>query len=192
NKNNTTREIFEGRVNARGIAEVRIPLSSNPALLQRIANRFLMRGDQDEGTHHEYYVTASSAGRILGSSQTNVNVTNPGYKPKPREDSPKFPATSTSTALEKPDSESKILDAYFVNGKNQKLTKAAVGNHVQVQIITRNMLGKHVQYKVWEYDAGKNDLVYESGRIEVKGDIINTSGFTLTQAIFDKGIDFGR
>ena len=192
NKNNTTRDIFEGRVNARGIAEVRIPLSSNPALLQRIANRYLMRGDQDEGAHHEYYVTASSAGKIGGSSQTNVNVTNPGYKPKPREDSPKFPATSTSTAPEKPDSESKILDAYFVNGKNQKLTKAAVGNHVQVQIITRNMLGKHVQYKVWEYDAGKNDLVYESGRIEVKGDIINTSGFTLSKEIFDKGIDFGR
>ncbi|MCC2589775.1 peptidoglycan DD-metalloendopeptidase family protein, partial [Chryseobacterium sp. MFBS3-17] len=146
----------------------------------------------DEGAHHEYYVTASSAGKIGGSSQTNVNVTNPGYKPKPREDSPKFPATSTSTVPEKPDSESKILDAYFVNGKNQKLTKAAVGNHVQVQIITRNMLGKHVQYKVWEYDTAKNDLVYESGRIEVKGDIINTSGFTLTQAIFDKGIDFGR
>ena len=72
------------------------------------------------------------------------------------------------------------------------MTKAAVGNHVQVQIITRNMLGKHVQYKVWEYDAGKNDLVYESGRIEVKGDIINTSGFTLSKEIFDKGIDFGR
>ena len=53
------------------------------------------------------------------------------------------------------------------------------------------MIGKHVQYVVWEYDRISNDEISRSGRLEVKGDIITTGGFTITEKMFEKGADIG-
>ncbi|MCU7618777.1 hypothetical protein NZ698_16400 [Chryseobacterium sp. PBS4-4] len=67
-----------------------------------------------------------------------------------------------------------ITDAYFVNNNGQRLAKAVVGDWVRVCIHTSNMIGKHVQFVVWEYDTVKNDEIFRSGRLEVKGDMITT------------------
>ncbi|GAA5084088.1 hypothetical protein GCM10023210_03480 [Chryseobacterium ginsengisoli] len=53
------------------------------------------------------------------------------------------------------------------------------------------MIGKHVQYVVWEYDRISNDEISRSGRLEVKGDVITTGGFTITEKMFEKGADVG-
>jgi hypothetical protein len=217
NKNNKTPRIYKARVNEKGIAEVKIPLSSDERIMRQIANKFLMKGNKDEGKNHEYYVTASYHGKIQKASQKNVDVENPDHKkdlpksqpqvptkkpePKkpisqpqkaqPKQNTPKFPATKTSTAPKQADEKARITDAYFVNSQNQKLSAVPIGYHVQVQILSKGMIGKHIQYVVWEYDPLNNDEVYRSGRIEVKGDIITTGGFKITEEIFKKGADWG-
>lgn len=188
NKNNTTGQKFLARVNKNGIAEAEIPLSSNSKILRDIANRYLMKGDSSEGANHEYYVTAHYQGKIKGESKVNVNVTNPDYKPKPKEDTPKFPATPSSRTTRQTDSAGKINNAFFVNNKNQILQKVSVGDHVKVQIQSSGMIGKHIQYVVWEYDTiSTHDEVYRSEKIKIEGNIVNTNGFTISQKTFDKG-----
>lgn len=191
NKNNKIPHTFKATVNEKGIAEVKIPLSADEKIMRQIANKFLMRGDKDEGANHEYYVTATYLGKGEKASQVNVLVANPDYKPRPKTDSPKFPATSTDQAPKQPDAKGKILDAYFADASGSKLTNVQVGKKVQVKIKTSGMVGKHIQYKVWEYDLGSNDLIYESGKIKVVNDLILTGGFTINPATFGKGIDFG-
>jgi hypothetical protein len=189
NKNNQIPGNFKATVNHHGIAEAKIPLSSNPKVLQNIANKFLMKGDKSEGANHEYYVTATFAGKIHGASKVNVNVKNPDDKPKPKDDS--FIGSGTSNRPPRKDAKGKILDAYFVNSKNQRLSKVSIGDHVQIQISTQNMVKKFVQYVIWEQDNGKNDKIYTSGNIQIPGNICNTNGFTITKQTFEKGIDFG-
>ncbi|WP_228372301.1 hypothetical protein [Chryseobacterium gregarium] len=191
NKNNKIPHTFKATVNERGIAEAKILLSADEKIMRQVANKFLMKGDSDEGANHEYYVTATYLGKGEKASQINVLVANPDYQPKPKTDSPKFPATSTGKTPKQPDAKGKILDAYFADAGGGKLTKVQVGKKVQVKIKTSGMVGKHVQYKIWEYDLGSNDLVYESGKIKVVNDLILTGGFTISQGTFGKGIDFG-
>ncbi|WP_294288467.1 hypothetical protein [uncultured Chryseobacterium sp.] len=191
NKNNKIPHTFKATVNEKGIAEVKIPLSADEKIMRQIADKFLMRGDRDEGANHEYYVTATYLGKGEKASQVNVLVANPDDKPRPKKDSPKFPATSTDQAPKQHDAKGKILDAYFTDAGGSKLTNVQVGKKVQVIIKTSGMVGKHIQYKVWEYDLGSNDLIYESGKIKVVNNLIFTDGFTISQATFGKGIDFG-
>ncbi|MDR3025161.1 hypothetical protein [Chryseobacterium sp.] len=224
NKNNKHSVPFTAKVNEKGIAEASIKLLKHEKILKSIANKYLMKGDKDEGKNHEYYVTASYYGKIQGANQVNVNVANPDYKkeqpkqqtssthqspstPKPQEpkkpvsqpqkaqpkqNTPKFPATKISSAPRQADVQARITDAYFVNNNGQKLSKAVVGDWVRVCIHTSNMIGKHVQYVVWEYDAlGFNDEISRSGRLEVKGNVITTGGFTITEKMFEKGADIG-
>ncbi|MBF8458401.1 glycoside hydrolase family 104 protein [Kaistella sp. G5-32] len=189
NKNNQLPQTFKGRVNENGTAEVKISLLSNASILKAIANKYMMSGDKDEGANHEYYVTASYAGKIQKASQVNVDVANPDYKTKPKEDSPKFPSTTASKTKKQPDAKGNITDAYFVNDKNQKLASVLVGSPVKVQILSNNMVGKYIQYVVWEKDFGFHDEIYRSGRIKIPGDIATTGGFTITDTLFKKGID---
>jgi len=191
NKNNKIPHPFKATVNEKGIAEVKIPLSADEKIMRQIADKFLMRGDSGEGANHEYYVTATYFGKGKKASQVNVLVANPDYQPKPKTDSPKFQATFTGKTPKQPDAKGKILDAYFADAGGGKLTTVQVGKKVQVIIKTSGMVGKHIQYKVWEYDLGNNDLVYESGKIKVVSDLILTGGFTINQGTFGKGIDFG-
>ena len=191
NKNNRIPRVYKATVNERGIAEARISLIADEKVMRQIANKFVMKGDTDEGANHEYYVTATYLGKGEKASQVNVNVTNPDYQPKPKADSPKYPATPSSAAPAKPDEKGKVLDAYFSKSDGSKLTKVKVGEHVHVRIKTSGMVGKNLEYKVWEYDIGSNDLVSKSGKIKVVSDDIITGGFTITEKIFDKGIDLG-
>uniref|UniRef100_A0AAU6WUE6 Uncharacterized protein n=1 Tax=Chryseobacterium endophyticum TaxID=1854762 RepID=A0AAU6WUE6_9FLAO len=191
NKNNKIPHTFKATVNEKGIAEVKISLSADEKIMRQIADKFLMRGDKDEGANHEYYVTATYLGKGEKASHVNVLVANPDYKPRPKTDSPKFPATPIDQAPKQPDAKGKILDAYFADASGGKLARVQVGKKVQVKIKTSGMVGKHIQYKVWEYDLGSNDLIYESGKIKVVSDLILTGGFTISQRIFSKGIDFG-
>ena len=187
NKNNTTNLKFNARVNENGIAEVRIPLSSNQNVLKAIANRYLMQGDQNEGTNHEYYVTASYAGQIK-ANQVNVNVANPDHGQKPKNDS--FIGSGTSSRPPRHDGIGKIKDAYFVNSKNQKLSKAGIGNFVIVKILTENMKGKVVTLKIWEEDNGFDDLVFEKNiRLNEAESYYRVD---ITKSVFDKGYGTDR
>ena len=51
------------------------------------------------------------------------------------------------------------------------------------------MVGKYIQYVIWEYDAGSNDEIYRSGRIKLSSDLVDTPAITITQTMFKKGID---
>ena len=192
NKNNKAPKIYKARVNEKGIAEAKISLLSDANVLKQIANRYMMRGDHNEGANHEFYVTASYSGKIKGDSKVNVSVANPDHRPKtkPKDDRPKFPV-GTSGTIRQPDPEGNIHDAYFINDKGQQLSKVSVGEHVKIRILSKNMIGKRIQYVVWEYDATSNDAVYRSGVIKIIADACDTGGFTISPNIFDRGIDFG-
>lgn len=70
------------------------------------------------------------------------------------------------------------------------MVKTTVGEEVKVQIITQGMVGKHLQYRVWEYDAGNHDEIYSSPRLKVVGNIMtHVSGFKITKELFQKGVD---
>ena len=194
NKNNQLPQVFKANVDQKGIAEVKISLSSNEKVLKAIANKYLMSGDKNEGANHEFYVTASYNGKIQKASQVNVDVANPDYKAKPKQNSPKFPATTNSKSKKQPDSKGKITDAYFVNDKNQKLSRVPIDYHVKVQILSTGMKDRFIQYVVWEEDlnffeiADSHDEIYRSGRIKIGGDVITTDGFKITEPLFKKGI----
>ncbi|SFC41756.1 glycoside hydrolase family protein [Kaistella jeonii] len=189
NKNNQVPIILKARVNKNGIAEKKISLSSNEKILRAIANKYMMKDDQTEGANHEFYVTASYAGKIKKASQFNVDVANPDHQGKPKDDTAKFPATNDSKTKSQPDPKGNIKDAYFVNDKNQKLTSVLVDTHVKVQILSSNLIGKYIQYVVWEKDFGIHDEIFRSGKIKVPSDICTTGGFKITEIHFQKGID---
>ncbi|HCM36174.1 hypothetical protein [Chryseobacterium sp.] len=197
NKNNRHTRTYTARVNEKGIAEVGIPLMSDEKILRQMANKFLMKGDQNEGANHEYYVTASYSGKIMGASQTNVDVANPDHKtgqqptqPKsqPQTNTPKFP-TGQGGGPRQPDPKGNIIEAVFVDSSGKELSKVAVGNKVHVRIHSKNMVGKYIQYVIWEYDMGANDEVYRSGNIKIPADLCDTTGFVITKDIFKKGVD---
>ncbi|WP_343642262.1 hypothetical protein [Chryseobacterium sp.] len=198
NKNNRHTRSYKARVNEKGIAEVSIPLMSDEKILRQMANQFLMKGDRNEGANHEYYVTATYSGKIQGASQVNVDVANPDYKgqpqnqpkpkPQPEKHTPKFPA-GQGGGPKQPDPKGNIIEAVFIDDKGNELSKVAVGDKVRVRIHSKNMVGKHIQYVVWEYDTTSNDEVYRSGNIKIPADVCDTSGFVITKDIFGKGID---
>ncbi|WP_395972846.1 M23 family metallopeptidase [Chryseobacterium cucumeris] len=198
NKNNRHTRSYRARVNEKGIAEVSIPLMSDEKILRQMANQFLMKGDRNEGANHEYYVTATYSGQIQGASQVNVAVANPDYKgqpqnqpkpkPQPEKHTPKFPA-GQGGGPKQPDPKGNIIEAVFIDDKGNELSKVAVGDKVRVRIHSKNMVGKHIQYVVWEYDTTSNDEVYRSGNIKIPADVCDTSGFVITKDIFGKGID---
>jgi hypothetical protein len=192
NKNNRHTRVYKAVVNEKGIAEVKIPLSTDERILRQMANQYLMRGDKNEGANHEYYVTASYAGKIQGASQVNVSVANPDYKSSPpastpKKDSPKFP--TGQGGKKQPDPKGNIVDAVFIDDQGKELSKVTVGNRVRVRIHSKNLVGKHIQYVVWEYDAGSNDEIYRSESIKITADLYDSSGFIITKGIFDKGTD---
>lgn len=197
NKNNRHTRTYTARVNEKGLAEIGIPLMSDERVLRQMANKFLMKGDQNEGANHEYYVTASYSGKIMGASQTNVDVANPDHKtgqqptqPKsqPQQNTPKFP-TGQGGGPRQPDPKGNIIEAVFVDSSGKELSKVAVGNKVHVRIHSKNMVGKYIQYVIWEYDMGANDEVYRSGNIKIPADLCDTMGFVITKDIFKKGAD---
>lgn len=198
NKNNRHTRSYKARVNEKGIAEVPIPLMSDEKILRQMANQFMMAGDRNEGANHEYYVTATYSGKIQGASQVNVDVANPDYKgqpqnqPKPKSQpdkhTPKFPA-GQGGGPKQPDPKGNIIEAVFIDDKGNELSKVAVGDKVRVRIHSKNMVGKHIQYVIWEYDTTSNDEVYRSGNIKIPADVCDTSGFVITKDIFGKGID---
>lgn len=188
NKNNKIPRVYKAIVNEKGIAEAKISLSADEKIMRQIANQYLMKGDKNEGAKHEYYITATHQGKGVKASQVNVDVDNPDYKPKPKNHSPKFPATPSSNSPKQPDTKGKITDAYFVDANEKKLRRVKVGDKIRVRIDSQNLRGKSIQYVVWEYDQlSSHDEVYRSGKIRVDHDAIVTSGFTLTDAIFSKG-----
>jgi murein DD-endopeptidase MepM/ murein hydrolase activator NlpD len=198
NKNNRHTRSYKARVNEKGIAEVPIPLMSDEKILRQMANQFLMKGDRNEGANHEYYVTATYSGKIQGASQVNVDVVNPDYKgqpqnqpqpkPKPGTQTPKF-SPKQGGGPNQPDPKGNIIEALFIDNTGNELSKVAVGDKVRVRIHSKNMVGKHIQYVVWEYDSTSNDEVYRSGNIKIPADVCDTSGFIITKAIFEKGVD---
>ncbi|ROH95251.1 hypothetical protein EGI15_05160 [Chryseobacterium cucumeris] len=198
NKNNRHTRSYKARVNEKGIAEVSIPLMSDEKILRQMANQFLMKGDRNEGANHEYYVTATYSGQIQGASQVNVAVANPDYKgqpqnqpkpkPQPEKHTPKFPA-GQGGGPKQPDPKGNIIEAVFIDDTGKELSKVAVGDKVRVRIHSKNMVEKHIQYVIWEYDTASNDEVFRSGNIKISADIHETSGFVITKDIFGKGID---
>ncbi|RZJ51840.1 MAG: hypothetical protein EOO44_13680, partial [Flavobacterium sp.] len=192
NKNNHHTRTYKARVNEKGIAEVKIPLSGDERILRQIANKYLMKGDKSEGKNHEFYITASYHGKIQKASQVNVDVANPDYKkdsqksqpkvsarkpeqkkktpqpqkPQPRQDTYKkpLPNNKPSTGKNKQsDKDGRIIDVSFKNraGKNFTTTPK-FGETIIVEILTKNVIGKHYNLRVWEDDTiGEHDLLYE-------------------------------
>ncbi|WP_282631060.1 hypothetical protein [Empedobacter sedimenti] len=168
NKNNTdSKFIFKATVNRKGIAEAKIPLSSDPKLLQKIANRYLMAGDKTEGANHEYYVTASYLGDIKGASQVNVDVKNPDNNKtqKPKPDSAKGSSNSNSKNNQ-PDKKGDVSSVKLLNAKKTPITKATFEDTIYVQIKGNNLDKKKYTLKIWEDDDfGENDLLYKGEHI---------------------------
>ncbi len=163
NKNNQMPGVFKSRVDKNGIAEAEIPLTSNPRVMQAIADKFLMKGDKDEGGYHEYYVTASYEGKIRGASQVNVNVANPAHNTKPKENSAIFPGTSAKSP--RADQEKKVTHAYFVDLRGNPATQVKVGDTIKVRIRTTNMLNQRIRFVIWEYDVFSDDRIHTSPAI---------------------------
>ncbi|MDR2238213.1 MAG: glycoside hydrolase family 19 protein [Chryseobacterium sp.] len=199
NKNNFHPRTYKARVNPKGIAEVPIPLMADERILRKMADAFTMKGDQDEGASHEYYVTASYSGKIQGASQANVQVNNPDHKtdqppsllkPQPQKSTPKFPI-GPGKAPKQPDPTGNIIEALFVDSTGKELSQVAVGDKVYVRIYSKNMVGKHVQYVIWEYDAASHDEIYRSSVFKIPGDLCDTlPPFHITESAFKKGISF--
>ncbi|PWW30739.1 hypothetical protein [Chryseobacterium sp. AG844] len=196
NQNNRHTRSYKARVNEKGIAEVSIHLISDEKILRQMANQFLMQGDRNEGTNHEYYVTATYSRKIQGASQVNVEVANPDYKgqpqnqpkpkPQPEKHTPKFPA-GQGGGPKQPDPKGNIIEAVFIDDTGKELSKVGVGDKVRVRIHTKNMVGKHIQYVIWKYDSTSTHDVYRSAMIKIPADICDTSGFVITKDIFEKG-----
>lgn len=193
NKNNKIPRIYRATVNEKGIAEVKISLSTDEKIMREIANKYLMKGDADEGANHEYYVTANYLGKSEKSSQVNVLVANPNYKPKakPKTDSAKFPATPSSTTQKQPDKEGKILDAFFVNDKGEKLSKIKLNDSIKVRISSQNMKGKTVQYIIWEYDTAGHDEILRKNLV-LNYDTGDSPPIKIDASIFAKGYGTDR
>lgn len=187
NKNNQLPQVFKARVNEKGIAEVKISLLSNEKVLKAIANKYVMSGDKSEGANHEFYVTASYNGKNQGANKVNVDVTNPDYKAKPKEDSAIF--SGTSNQPEKLDKEKKVTHAYFINSTGNPTNHIKVGDSVRIRIKTNNMIGEYFQYIVWEKDRVNSDDIFRSPKIKIIGNSIDTAPITITQKKFDEGID---
>lgn len=197
NKDNRHTRSYKALVNEKGIAEVKIPLMFDEKILRRMADRFLMRGDQNEGFGHEYYITASYSGEIRKANQMNVNVENPDYKkqpdkslqkkPQPQKNTPKFPVGPIGNR--QPDPKDKILDAVFTDSTGKELSKITPGQKVHVRIHSRKLTGTHIQFVIWEYDTTFHDEIFRSGIIKITADIHDTSGFVITEDLFKKGID---
>jgi len=197
NKDNRHTRSYKALVNEKGIAEVKIPLMFDEKILRRMADRFLMRGDQNEGFGHEYYITASYSGEIRKANQVNVNVENPDYKkhpekpihqkPQPQKNTPKFPVGPIGNR--RPDPRGKILDAVFTDSTGKELSKITPGQKVHVRIHSRKLTGTHIQFVIWEYDTTFHDEIFRSGIIKITADIHDTSGFVITEDLFKKGID---
>lgn len=188
NKNNKLPQIFKARVNTKGFAEVKISLLSNEKVLRSIADKYFSAGDKNEGANHEYYVTASYAGKIQGASQVNVNVATAGaQQPK---DSAIFPGTSNQPA--KPDKEGKVTHAYFIDSKGNPTQNIKVGDSVKIRIKTINMIGEYIQYIVWEKDYidTSNDDIFRSPKIKIIANAIDTHEITITQEKYNEGIDY--
>ncbi|MEG0926201.1 hypothetical protein [Chryseobacterium sp.] len=197
NKNNRHTRTYTARVNEKGIAEVGIPLMSDERVLRQMANKFLMQGDQNEGANHEYYITASYSGKIMGASQTNVDVANPDHKtgqqptqPKsqPQTNTPKFP-TGQGGGPKQPDPKGNIIEAVFINDAGTELSKVRVEDKVRIRVHTKNMVGKHMQYVIWEYDMMSHDEIYRSPDVKIAADIYDSPIFTITKDAFKKGVD---
>ena len=198
NKNNRHTRSYKALVNEKGIAEVPIPLMSDEKILRQVANKFMMKGDKNEGANHEYYVTATYSDKIQGASQVNVDVANPDYKgqsqnqpkpkPQPGTHTQKFPPQQGG-GPKQPAPKGNIIEAVFIDDTGKELSKVTVGDKVRVRIHSKNMVGKHIQYVVWEYDTTSNDEVYRSGNIKIPADICDTSGFVISKEVFEKGVD---
>ncbi|WP_183037447.1 hypothetical protein [Chryseobacterium sp. AG363] len=199
NKNNRHTRSYKARVNEKGIAEVSIHLMSDEKILRQMADQFLMKGDRNEGANHEYYITATYSGKILGASQVNVEVANPDYKsqlqnhpkpkPQPEKHTPKFPV-GPEGGPKQPDPKGNIIEAVFIDDTGKELSKVAVGDKVRVRIHSKNMVEKHIQYVIWKYDSTSTHEVYRSAMIKIPADVYDTSGFIITKVSSEKGIGF--
>lgn len=186
NKNNKIPRVYKAIVNEKGIAETKISLSADEKIMRQIANKYLMKGDKDEGANHEYYVTATHLGKGEKASQVNVNVANPDYKPKPKENTAKFPATPASTTTKQPDAKGKIIDAYFVDESGKKVSKIVLNDSVKVRISSQNMKGKKVQYVIWEYDSTGHDEILRK-TIVISHDVGDSPLIKIDTNTFGKG-----
>ena len=186
NKNNKIPRVYKAIVNEKGIAEAKISLSADEKIMRQIANKYLMKGDKDEGANYEYYVTATHLGKGEKASQVNVNVANPDYKPKPKENTAKFPATPASKTPKQPDTKGKITDAYFVDERGNKVSKIVLNDSVKVRISSQNMKGKKVQYVIWEYDSTGHDEILRK-TIVINHDVGDSPLIKIDTNTFGKG-----
>lgn len=204
-----------GEVDHEGVARVVFRLSSY-TMAVRIANMGVARGDKNEGKTHEYYVTAEKISKHILKTSPNVNVANPTYippaseqsslpkhippgnkgskqdRPKPKENTAKFP--QTPEARQQADPEGKILSAEFTDGMGKPLKNAKTGNIVSIKITSQNMKGKNVKIRIWEEDLScySNDLLYEMS-VTLAYDTTNfINGITLTREMYTKGNGWGE
>lgn len=204
------------RVNEKGMAEAvfRLPFYTMAVL---IANARTASGDKNEGSTHEYYVTADVVSKHIQKASPNVNVVNPTYnpepprkrevpkkqtpstpkpkttpapeKPKPKPDSPKFPITTGGKKSDDP--QGKILSAEFVDKVGNRLHSSKVGTTVFMKITAKDMKNKKVKVKIWEEDNIKwtNDKIFEQD-YELLYDT-NFIWIVLTKKMFIEGNDGG-
>lgn len=130
------------QVGSQGVATTQFLLEPD---FQRIANAYLARGDNDEGSTHEFYVAAYYLGSLKATS-TNVNVANPENVVVRREETTQVINGNQSQAAGK------------VN--NVQLTRNGA-KKLLVTVNSTGLVGKVIRLKIKEEDYLSNDLLVD-------------------------------
>ena len=138
------------RIGNNGVATTQFVLEPD---FQRIANAYLARGDNNEGSAHEFYVAAYYLGSLKASSG-NVNVANPEHSVVRRDETTQVINGNQTTT------QGVINDVQLTrNGTNKLL----------VTINSSGLTNKSIRLKVFEEDLISNDLLVDKNFV-IKSD----------------------
>lgn len=185
-------------VGEKGVAHAIFTLNPD---FKKIANAHLSKGDSNEGKTHEYYAIAHASGDSKASA--NINVRNPDYKEKRKEEiqdhlkgskpKPSAPDYKGPVKKEEPktaqSSQAGISAIYIANDKGAKLTKSTFGNNIRVYIASKGLKNKKVRLWLYEKDTfDPNDELY-SKDIVITSDLCYEN-IKLTKAMQNKGNEY--
>ncbi|WP_445456834.1 peptidoglycan DD-metalloendopeptidase family protein [Flavobacterium sp. HNIBRBA15423] len=138
------------RVGSQGVATTQFLLEPN---FQRIANAYLARGNNSEGSTHEFYVAAYYLGSLKDASN-NINVANPQNSQLRREE------TTQVINGKQPQATGKVNNVQLTRNGAKKLL---------VTVNSTGLVGKTIRLKVKEEDYLSNDLLVDKNFV-IKSD----------------------
>jgi predicted chitinase len=160
-------------VGEKGVAHKQFVLKPD---FKKIANAHLAKGDSNEGSKHEYYVTAFASGETKASA--NVNVRNPDFqrerktetedhladkKQPPKPAVPPFkknvPVQQPKTAAAAPQGKAGISSVTFSDVNGRPISGTVKQSALRVNIKSTGLKGKEIRFKLYEEDVTENELL---------------------------------